>query len=287
MGLGMDELHESSGCPEDLECPICMGVCVDAVACPCGHLFCRVCAERCLQKDRRCPLCRQSVEPADLKAQHLVNMRVNSLQVCCPRRCGWHGRFDQRRVHMKTDCCAATTEFTVCLRGHAGCTMEKTADQKLVVLALAAEGAAAGHNDGQNELCSTRKIRPGCVVVEVEGVRGDMHELVYLLDKSARKDRSYLVVFKQPMEFCTTVVRNSRELGLELGVPRVDTFLEIRAVMPQGAVQDHNRSNTKEMLKTRDRILEVNGVQGSGRELLKCIQTSASCTMRICRLPSQ
>jgi len=281
----MDELRGSSDGHEDLECPICMGLCVDAVACPCGHMFCRVCAERSLQKDRRCPLCRQSVEPAELKAQHLVNLRVNSLEVCCPRRCGWYGRLDQRRAHMKSGCSAATTEFTVRLRGNAGCTLEKTSDQKLVVLALAAEGAAAGHN-GQTGLCSTRKIRPGCVVADVDGIRGDMHELTYLLERCARNEGCYSVVFKQPMEFCTTVVRNSRELGLELGVPRVDAFLEIRAVMPEGAVEDHNRSNTKERLKSRDRILEVNGFQGSGRELLKYMRTSESCTMRICRLPS-
>lgn len=247
-------------------------------------MFCRLCAERALEKHERCPLCRQEAKLETLQAQHLVNMRVNSLTVCCERKCGWYGRCDARRAHAKV-CPVARVEFSAHFRGDAGWTLEETCDHQLVVVSLCVGGAAADYNERQG-LSPTRMVRLGCVIAGVNGTRGDCNELQYLLQKSACSPDGYSVVFKQPTEFCITVVRKSRCLGLELGLTQADSFLEIRAVMPDGAVMDHNRSNSRERLKSRDRILEVNGVHGSGRELLRCIaQNTDACTMRICRLP--
>jgi len=181
---------------------------------------------------------------------------------------------------------ARATEFTVRLRGDAGWSLEETSDQRLVVSSLDVAGASSEYN-AMSGVCPTRKIRLGCVIAEVDGIRGDGHELLYLLEKALGHGGGYSVVFKQPTEFMTTVARNSKSLGLELALTEVDTFLRIQEILPQGAVMEHNRSNAREELKSFDRIIEVNGIQGSGRDLLKCIRDSEVCTMRICRLPGQ
>jgi len=307
MGFDRDELHASTTCDEDLECPICMGVCIDAVACPCGHTFCRLCVERSLEKNKSCPLCRQSATPEALQPQPLLNLRVNSLVVCCDRRCGWHGRCDERRAHAKACPVARATEFTARLHGEAGWQLEETHNGQLMVRSLGDEGstmsadgevagrrgslmvsslAVAKHN-ARFASCPTRRIRVGCVIAEVNGQRGDPRELLFLLDKLAQRECGYAVVLKQPLEFSTTVIRNSKSMGLELKYREAHECLEINAVMPEGAVMEHNRGNTRERLKSHDMILEVNGVQGTAPDMLKAMQSSETCALRVCRLPQQ
>merc|ERR1719330_1283292 len=259
-----------------------MGLLVDAVAGPCGHMFCRSCVERALAKDARCPLCRQDIAHDELTGQHLINMRVNSTIVCCQHRCGWFGRCDERRKHSKVCAARDTTEYAVKFCGALGCDLEETPNQQLLVTAIAEEGAAATYNRELGD-CPARSIRPGCVVVGVNGVRGDCHALLHQFEKASRRDSPYFVVFKQPTEFCVTLSRNSRSVGLELNVKDKDSYLEIRSVLPEGAAMEHNRSNAGDQFKDRDLILEVNGVRGNCRELLRCLQASEILKVRICR----
>jgi len=286
MGFEKDELHDTTACDEDLECPICMGVLVDAVAGPCGHTFCRLCVERSMQKNMSCPLCRQSASPETLQPKPLLNMRVNSLVVFCDRKCGWHGRCDERRAHAKVCPVARATDFTVGLHGEAGWRLEETRSGQLMVTALGDDGAVAKHNTRFASVLA-RRIRLGDIIVEVNGVRGDAREFSFLLAKLSQRECGFAVVLKHSEEFSTTVVRNSKSMGLELKFSEAHECLEIESVMPEGAVMEHNRGNTRERLKSHDMILEVNGVQGSGWELLKIIQGSETCALRVCRVPQQ
>lgn len=285
MGIDRDELQEPECCEGELECPVCRGLPVEAMVCPaCEHVFCRLCIERALEGDPKCPTCRRRGEIGTYAANHLVNLRVNSTVVCCERRCGWYGRRDARWQHAKVCPVRAAYEFVIPLRGHLGLNLETTTNQHLVVGCLSDTGAALDYNK-RVEHDISRQIRPGCDIVEANGIRGDCHELLYVMQRTAKQNGLQLLVFKRPTEFCTTVTRNSKEFGLELALKEAgSSFLEILSVIPGGAVMDHNSNNADEKLKSHDRIVEVNGVRGDGRDILRCMQRSDTCEMRICRL---
>uniref|UniRef100_H2Z0D9 RING-type domain-containing protein n=1 Tax=Ciona savignyi TaxID=51511 RepID=H2Z0D9_CIOSA len=55
----------------DLECSLCMRLLCDPVCTPCGHIFCQVCIERCLDHKAQCPLCKTSAQQTkSLEALH-------------------------------------------------------------------------------------------------------------------------------------------------------------------------------------------------------------------------
>jgi len=150
---------------------------------------------------------------------------------------------------------------------------------QLVISSVDEVGAAASLNEQTGP--SSRNIRVGCIVAEVNGQRGDGHELMYLLDRAAEQHGDYTVVLKQPIEFCTTVARDSaNSYGLELRVFKRASFLEVRSAGP-----GHIGGNAKDILRSHDRIVEVNGFKGAGKKLLHHLQLSERCTLKICRLP--
>ncbi|XP_019732193.1 LON peptidase N-terminal domain and RING finger protein 1 [Hippocampus comes] len=46
----------------DLECSLCMRLFYEPVTTPCGHTFCKICLERCLDYTPHCPLCKESLK---------------------------------------------------------------------------------------------------------------------------------------------------------------------------------------------------------------------------------
>lgn len=284
MGVDKDELLDPDACDEELECLICKGILVEAVACSCENMFCRLCIERVLDGSGRCPVCRQTITADGLQACNLINIRVNSLVMCCERRCGWYGRRDQRLSHTKVCPVRKDMEFAASLSGQLGLTLETTVGEFLVVGWVCEEGAGPDHNK-RMERCAEKQIRPGSIVVEANGIRGDCHKLLYVIRRTAKKEGAHRLVFRQPTEFRTTVQRRSKELGLEVALKEEGgSFLEILSVLPGGAVMEHNTANEDGKLRSHDRIVEVNGVQGDGRDILKCIQSSETCDMKICRV---
>lgn len=256
-------------------------------------------------------MCRQEISLEDLSCHHLVNMRVNAVIVCCERKCGWYGRVDARRAHAKVCEIRKAVEFSAVLsspppvaskladpsagvlsvrpaiellRG-LGLNLETTTGDNLVVGSICDIGPVADHNEAVADF-PLRLITAGCDIVEANGIRGDCQELLYVMQKTARRHEPHRLVFKRSTEFCTTVKRNDKEFGLELALrDGGSSFLEILSVIPGGAVMDHNTENAERELKRRDRIVEVNGVRGVGREILQCMRNSDTCQMRIFRLP--
>lgn len=284
MGIDRDELLDPDACDDDLECSICRGLLVDAVACDCENMFCRLCMERVLDVYSRCPICRQTIAPEQLQSCHLINIRVNSVVMCCERRCGWYGRRDMRPSHTRHCPIRKDMEFGCMLQGQLGMNLETTIGEQLVVGWLGEEGAGPDHNK-RMERCVEKQVRPGSIVVEANGIRGDCHKLLYIIRRTAKREGPHRLVFRRPTEFRTKVQRKSKELGLEVALKEEGgSFLEILSVLPGGAVMEHNTANEEEKLQSHDRIVEVNGVKGDGKELLKCIQSSETCDMRICRV---
>lgn len=216
MGIDRDELQDPEALDCELECHICLGLSVDAVANKCGHSFCRVCIERALEVDPRCPMCRQSADVESLETLHLVNMRVGGINVCCERRCGWFGRCDQRRAHAKDCRVARNLELTVRLQGYLGIGLE-VEDQMLVVTAIVAESAVDQYNKAM-ENSTSRQIRAGYTIVEANGVRGEATEVLHVILKVGTHGGLHRLVFQKPREVRAKVGTMPKPLGLRLDI---------------------------------------------------------------------
>lgn len=105
MGIADDEIVNPASVSDTLKCSICTDVFEDPVfrdAGGCQHVFCRVCAEQCLQREPTCPLCREPMDHRNLRAHKGFQSLVDELQVRCERSCGWAGRLDARHRHIAT-----------------------------------------------------------------------------------------------------------------------------------------------------------------------------------------
>ena len=47
-----------SGLNDEMECPVCLTLCVQPCRLPCKHVMCMECSKQCTQRGMTCPLCR-------------------------------------------------------------------------------------------------------------------------------------------------------------------------------------------------------------------------------------
>lgn len=162
--------------------------------------------------------------------------------------------------------------------------LEAEDGQNLVVTAIRDTGAVWEYNKAM-ENRPARLVKPGCAIIEANSVRGSAHELLHVIQRTIKAGGSHRLVFRRPMEFCATVNKQSKKLGLLLGlhIGERGPFLVVRGVNSDGAVKEHNNRKVEEEVKSYDRIVEVNGCQGDPKQLLDCIQKSDVCKMRIQR----
>ena len=65
------DMSRSGSGGTQIKCPLCLEVCCDITATPCGHLFCWRCVAEWTSERSECPVCRADVEPQTLVAlQH-------------------------------------------------------------------------------------------------------------------------------------------------------------------------------------------------------------------------
>lgn len=68
-----DSRHSNQESGVQVKCPLCLEVCCDITATPCGHLFCWRCVAEWTRDRLECPVCRSDVEPQTLVAlQHFA-----------------------------------------------------------------------------------------------------------------------------------------------------------------------------------------------------------------------
>ncbi|XP_077461974.1 LON peptidase N-terminal domain and RING finger protein 1 isoform X2 [Stigmatopora argus] len=63
----------------DFECSLCMRLFYEPVTTPCGHTFCKICLERCLDHTPNCPLCKQSLKEYLACRKYTVTSTLDAL----------------------------------------------------------------------------------------------------------------------------------------------------------------------------------------------------------------
>lgn len=253
---------------EDSCCPVCTDFFLEPVRLACGHLFCRLCIERAIDRTPQCPLCRADVDPKDLRPCDASEAHSKHYFVRCPWRCGWTGPCSQREAHA-AQCCPVAGRFEnkVVVSGYIGLRLESLDGDNLMVDLVRSEGAIAAHNKQMVD-DPDKQVRTLDVLVEVNGRRGNPDELVFLVQRSLLAGCMHRLVFHRPAEFAVSVDASCGRLGLEFDLIEQSTpGLVVRKVLT-GAVQEHNKLNADCQVLVNDRIVEVDGHRGSALELL-------------------
>lgn len=90
---------------EELVCSICRAVFCDPAACPCDHVFCRVCIFKWLQNNRNCPICRKRVSSSSVKLNVPIirNLIMKLIVNCHNKSLGCKSQFsiESSEAHMK------------------------------------------------------------------------------------------------------------------------------------------------------------------------------------------
>lgn len=113
------------------------------------------------------------------------------------------------------------------------------------------------------------QLQPNDRIIEVNGCRGDVGELVSQL----QQDGTWDIRFVHPTEFQCEIYRQGTDsLGLELRFAPGGNTLVIFSIGP-GPVSNWNSNASmvakRHFFSVHDRIVEMNGCRGSPAELLK------------------
>lgn len=91
--------------PVDLQCAICMQAANEAVVTEeCGHLFCRVCVSRALDRKKECPVDRTPLTNEQVRKDVRTQRKVQALSVFCYNKrggCVWKGCLSDLERHVE------------------------------------------------------------------------------------------------------------------------------------------------------------------------------------------
>ena len=98
------ELPFVDAVPEDLQCGICFGPCLEPhVTEECGHLFCKSCVSTALEVKTECPICRVTVTLEQVRKDVRTQRKIAGLNVYCKYRktggCQWQGVLSDLERH--------------------------------------------------------------------------------------------------------------------------------------------------------------------------------------------
>lgn len=89
--------------PDDLQCGICFQATSDPVVTEdCGHLFCRECIAKALERKRECPIDRLPLTINDVRKDVRTQRKVMALMTYCINKrsgCGWKGAYSDMEKH--------------------------------------------------------------------------------------------------------------------------------------------------------------------------------------------
>lgn len=136
---------------DNVRCPICYEVCEDAMCCPTGHHFCKVCIKTWLRRRETCPCTNTFLCSSALRADLVTRAKVENLVAKCCEPCDWIGPLSDREAHLRSECV-----FTMYECKNRGCS------ERFTLSGRAAHEATCAHRlvDCQNAGCRA-KLRVG------------------------------------------------------------------------------------------------------------------------------
>jgi hypothetical protein len=91
----------------DYKCPLCKGVYYNPYVDKCGHVFCRECILKYLEKFHHCPFSKQEITTDNLnKLVFMIEILEKQLVKCKNRKngCEWIGKLNELEPHMDHEC---------------------------------------------------------------------------------------------------------------------------------------------------------------------------------------
>lgn len=146
-----------------------------------------------------------------------------------------------------------------------------------VVVALK-NGAILNWNDNNRD----KEIKPGDRIIEVNGSRGDVQQLIAKL----KTDLTWRLSVQRPVELNVTIHKaNAPSLGLDLKYAPNSKSLLITDVA-NGPMQDWNNEHPDKVVKSFDRIVEINGARGKPQDLIQASDGKDTLEMVIAHYPN-
>lgn len=73
---------------KEFECPVCFGTLTDAYSTKCGHVFCKLCIEECLNRRHECPNCKKESFLQDTSPNYTLDKIIRNplLRHSCGRK---------------------------------------------------------------------------------------------------------------------------------------------------------------------------------------------------------
>jgi len=175
----------------------------------------------------------------------------------------------------------AGAEFTVVITRNIGEAVGLDIDHidgvSAVVVALK-NGAIRSWNDNNRD----QEIKPGDRIIEVNGSRGDVQQLIAKL----KTDLTWRLSVQRPTELNVTIYKaNAPTLGLDLKYAPNSKSLLITAV-DHGPMQDWNNVNPDKAVRAYDRIIEINQARGKPQDLIQASDGKDTLEMVIAHYPN-
>jgi len=141
-------------------------------------------------------------------------------------------------------------------------------DEKVVTVMSVELGAVHAYNRTTSRCL---QIQPWDQIIEVNGSSGDGAELL----QHAHCDNPLRMVLHRPSKKAIRLSKSEGTLGIDVMVRTASSFLLVTKV-GHGAVENWNRNNPETALKEGCRIVEMNGLSGTGEELLGALTNNDS-----------
>ncbi len=84
---------------DDFECKLCFDIYYQPTTTPCGHIFCKLCLARCIDRNPSCPVCRQKLEYNETGTGKVTVVIADAAQHYFPEE--FFARAEKREQYMK------------------------------------------------------------------------------------------------------------------------------------------------------------------------------------------
>merc|ERR1711933_617207 len=128
---------------------------------------------------------------------------------------------------------------------------------------------------------SDKQVREGDYIVEVNGTRGDVLDIVKVLNE----DPKLAMVVKRPLEIAVSIPKVGSSLGLDLSYKADAKSLLIKEIKA-GPIDTWNANNPGKKVAKNDRIIAANSVSGEAEQIAEVLKQGNDILTLVVSRPS-